>query len=268
MYTYFRNKLSFLKWCIKMFSSFADVKVAYQLSSNKAKQIKHKVMLHPRALGGKAINCRPGTTDWETFCSVFDKQFQLPPKECKHLSCIVDLGANVGYSSAHFACLYPQALIVALEMDADNYECARKNIQHWQDQVVLLHAAIWTVDGEVTYMSDAAQDAYMIQANHHKGDVPNMEFMKIASSITMKSLIQRFNLTHIDYLKVDIEGAESDLFLSGPLDWLNIVESLKIEIHRPQDMDKYYPVLASAGFTAYKDDHHWSTISAFRTSMR
>lgn len=248
MFTYIRNQISFFQWCAKSLHRHICRRIVIQL--------------HPKALDGKDIYCRPGTTDWATLRSAFDDQYHLPPEQCQQFSCIVDLGANVGYTAAHFACLYPHSRIVAVEMDADNYEMATKNTRHWQERISLLHAAIWTTDGEVTYSSDAPQDAYKIEASQGEA---LQERTKTVPAISMNKLIERFHLKQIDYLKVDIEGAESELFLAAPLDWLSIVETLKIEIHRPQDMDKYYAVLAKAGFTAYKDNHHWSTISAFRT---
>ena len=266
MFFHFGRRIAFLKWCAKTFSSFSDVFAAIQLSTNKTEEAKSTIVLHPRALGGRPIYCRPGTTDWITLLSVFDDQYHLPPLQSNLLSCIVDLGANVGYTAAHFACIYPQARIIAVEMDFNNYEVAIKNVRHWQDRIMLINAAIWSANSEVTYDCDVPQDAYKIRANSFEPSNSTQAggIMKIASAISMERLIEQFDIHRIDYLKVDIEGAEEELFLSSSPTWLTLVATLKVEIHRPQDIEKYLNVFAAAGFITYKDDHHWSTVVAFR----
>jgi FkbM family methyltransferase len=266
MFIHVRRRLAFFTWCAKTFSSFTDVSAAMRLSNNKTEQSESKIALHPRALGGKTIYCRPGTTDWVTLRSVIEEQYHLPPVECNHLSCIVDLGANVGYTVAHFAYLYPDSRIIAVEMDQGNYELAKENILHWRERIMLIHAAIWSSNSEVAYDCDALQDAYKIKANSSESHISTQtdNHLKVVSAMSMDRLIEQFNIKHIDYLKVDIEGAEKELFLSSSLDWLSRVTALKVEVHRPQDMDMYHKALVAAGFITYKDDHHWSTVVAFR----
>ena len=53
---------------------------------------------------------------WDTFFH----RFHLPPGELARGACIVDLGANVGYTAAHLAALYPESRIIAVEMDGRN----------------------------------------------------------------------------------------------------------------------------------------------------
>ena len=49
-------------------------------------------------------------------------------------------------------------------------------------------------------------------------------------SITIDDLISNHNLQEIDFLKVDIEGAEAELF-SEKTEWLNNVKVIAIELH-------------------------------------
>jgi FkbM family methyltransferase len=179
-----------------MFSSFADISVATRLANCKSSQPGSEIPLHPKALGGKAIYCRPGTTDWATFLSAFENQYHLPPEQCNQFSCIVDLGTNVGYTAAHFAYLYPQAQVIAIEMDSENYKVAKENVRPWKDRISLVHAAIWNSDCEVTYNSCLPQDAYKIQVNRSGS---YNEHTKTVSAISMNSLIRRFNIERIDY---------------------------------------------------------------------
>jgi FkbM family methyltransferase len=267
MFNHIQRRLSFLKWCSKTFASVGDFRTAMKLETNESAPLASKVTLHPRALGGRTIYCRPGTTDWATLRSVFDDKYHLPPVQRNQIACIVDLGANVGYTVAHFAYLYPQSQIFGVEMDNGNYALAAQNVQYWQDRINLLHAAIWSSDGEVTYNYGVPQDAYKIQTESLKSlTSAQVEFQeKNVPAISMNKLIDQFGIKQIDYLKVDIEGAEEELFLSpSSTTWLSLVSALKVEIHRPQDIDNYQKFLSKAGFIAYKDTHHWSTVVAYR----
>ena len=47
----------------------------------------------------------------------------------------------------------------------------------------------------------------------------------------MKSLMLRFGLDRVGLLKLDIEGAEADLFEGDYRDWLHSVDAIAVEIH-------------------------------------
>lgn len=51
---------------------------------------------------------------------------------------IVDLGANLGITVADNARRYPEAQIIAVELDPENAELARRNTAPWADRVELL----------------------------------------------------------------------------------------------------------------------------------
>ena len=57
--------------------------------------------------------------------------------------------------------------------------------------------------------------------------------------------MRQFELSEIDILKIDIEGAEKEIFESGNLDWLSKIKILVIETH---DITK--PGCARAFFNA------------------
>jgi SAM-dependent methyltransferase len=52
----------------------------------------------------------------------------------------------------------------------------------------------------------------------------------ISLAITVEELIKTYGLTHIDFLKMDIEGAEFDIFRDSA-QWLDAVDNLAMEVH-------------------------------------
>ncbi len=67
--------------------------------------------------------------------------------------------------------------------------------------------------------------------------------------VNLNQIVKDFNLTEISYLKVDIEGAESDLF-SANLEWLTITKEISMEVHPCFNVDtqKIYDTLDKSGF--------------------
>jgi FkbM family methyltransferase len=50
-------------------------------------------------------------------------------------------------------------------------------------------------------------------------------------TFTIDELMQKYNFPHIDLLKLDIEGAEKELFEDSYQEWLKATNVLVIELH-------------------------------------
>ena len=212
------------------------------------------VRLRLRILGGFSVLCRPGTTDFGTLLSVFAAGYHLPPVPVLSGGVIVDLGSNVGYTLVDFAKRFPGTRLIGVELDEENCRVALATLSLAGVSCDLLHAAVWTSDGTISY-GVAAADAFSV-ANSGGGTLE-------APAITLPTLLERCNLESVDYLKVDIEGAEREIF-SGPLGWAAKVKSMKIEIHRQEDFAVIEQRLRGVGFSTRKDSAHWSAIVAER----
>lgn len=88
-------------------------------------------------------------------------------------------------------------------------------------------------------------------------------------SISMSSLLDYFSLKIVDYLKMDIEGAEYEVLQAGSnLNWLSKIRLLNLEYHRTDGRvadDDFFilkKTLEKEGFEVYKSSTHWSAIIA------
>jgi FkbM family methyltransferase len=54
--------------------------------------------------------------------------------------------------------------------------------------------------------------------------------LKEIETKTISSLIDKYDLKSIDFIKIDIEGSEEELF-SNNINWIKVVKNLAIEIH-------------------------------------
>jgi FkbM family methyltransferase len=212
-------------------------------------------------MGGKALTCRPGTTDWTTLLGVFEHGYHMPPVALKSPTCIVDLGLNVGFTASHFAQIYPAARVIGVEMDEKNFKCAVANTAPWKDRLTLFNAAIWSSDGELAYEANCREDSYHVST---AGAGASQTALKKVKSISMQTLLKTCGVNSVDFVKMDVEGAEKELLLTGSLDWLKCVKSIKIEIHEQDQYPLYVKALQSVGFNAAKDTVHWSAVIGWK----
>jgi FkbM family methyltransferase len=169
--------------------------------------------LHARARG-RDIYCL-----WQIFGNL-DCQVELstPPRV------IIDGGAHVGFASVYLSNRFPNATIFAIEPESANLEVARQNLQYYPN-VRLLQNGIWSKDSQLVIENPQAESwAFRVR------EVPH----PTAGSFTgrsIDSLLKEAQLTHVDLVKLDIEGAEREVFSASRLDWLEQNQALIIEIH-------------------------------------
>ena len=150
---------------------------------------------------------------------------------------IVDAGAHIGMASILFALKYPAAKIIAVEPEAANFTALVRNTAPYKT-ITPIHAALWREDGEATLgPSDAhPKGAFQIVDNGPQR----------VRAITMGTLMSEAGIDSVDFLKVDIEGAEVEVFASCP--WITNVRVIAIELH-----DRVRAGCSSVVTTAAKD---------------
>jgi FkbM family methyltransferase len=170
---------------------------------------------------------RFGSSDAEVLHQVFARQEYACCRELKDINFVLDLGANVGYSSVWFANVFPDARIVAVEPDASNAALARANLCPYGERVRVVEAAIWDrPTGLVldrTYRDGREWSVTVREAG--AGEAPDTRALDIAS------LLAEEGMPTIDLLKMDIEGAERVLFRHRSDEWLRRTRNYVVELH-------------------------------------
>ena len=167
---------------------------------------------------------REGTTDFACFEQIFlEKQYHSPLK-IEPLT-IVDAGANIGISVCYFAAKYPKAEIWAVEPDASNFELLKKNCIRLP-QAHLISAALWPTK-EPIYVSDTNAAKWEFEVTN----VASVDSGKALNSVTIPEILAQTPSGRINLLKLDIEGAERELFQENTEAWLSKVDVMVIELH-------------------------------------
>ena len=143
---------------------------------------------------------------------------------------IIDLGANIGLSALFFIKKFPDSRIVAVEPDAVNFSIMEKNLEKFSKSVSFLQAAIWPTDGEVSLVEED-DDHASLGAWGYRTEASNGNSGLSVKAVTIPTIMKQYNMDFVDILKVDIEGAEYELFEKNYEDWIDKVGLIIIETH-------------------------------------
>jgi len=186
---------------------------------------------------------RPGTSDVAVLRKVFlESEYELP--FTIPVRTVVDAGAHIGAATVFYHYRFPDARILAIEPEESNYNLLRENIGTIPT-VVALRAALWPYE-EQLWIQDTAADKLGFQVSTTPSN-----FGYSVPSITPQKVFEKLHVDQVDILKLDIEGAELDLFASGAGAWLSRVRCLVLELHdrkRPGCAQSLYLALQSYNF--------------------
>lgn len=201
-------------------------------------------------LGGERVRIRPGTADVWTVLDLVPPR-HMPPRQAPPPRYAWDLGANIGLSMAHMAVVFPDVRVVGIELDAVNAELCRRNIAPWADRCEVIEGAVFSREGEFTYHhTDGMEVGYRIDA----GAGPSGAERRRTRAITLNSLLERDDAPEvIDYVKMDIEGAEREV-LRERVEWADRVRCIRVELHPPYTVDECLTDLRALGFDAWRED--------------
>lgn len=199
----------------KRILNFLAFKVSLLLSWLKIRQFN---LTHPDLV------FRSNDTDLRVFRQIFQEQVYYHFPDNLNPKIIVDVGANVGYSPVWFASKFPLAKIFALEPFPPSVELLRKNAQPYPNLEVI-SSAIWHEDAQLS-LNDPGKGAWGIETKA-KGNEEGL----LTNAISMTSFCQKYAIEQIDILKMDVEGAEWEIFSKGSLEWIDRVRLVQIETH-------------------------------------
>jgi FkbM family methyltransferase len=165
---------------------------------------------------------RPRTSDRFVFEQIFlDHDYDIPVDLSPRF--IVDAGANVGYSTVYFASRYPGARIIALEPEPTNFDLLVRNTRDYPE-IIPMKAALWC-ENEMLSLNNQGESW------SHRVEKLNENSPGVVQGITMDALLRQYGRSSIDLLKIDIEGAECEVFSAECRPWLSRTNVLIVEIH-------------------------------------
>lgn len=173
----------------------------------------------------------------EIFIEDIYKQ-QLPDK-----GFVIDCGANIGMSVIYIKQHFPNAEIIAFEPDEINFDLLTKNIKSFgYSGVKLYKEAVWKANTTLLFSNESSMGSRI--------EIDNNNNTKEVKASRLKDFITR----NVDFLKIDIEGAEYEV-LKDIADKLSFVNNLFLEYHGKFDQNnelaEMINIVKEAGFSFY-----------------
>ena len=186
-----------------------------QVKSGNLSNLKTDNLAHP-------FNLRNNPFDYATFEEVilneaYNIHLGFEPKY------IVDGGGNIGLTAGFFATKFPKATIISIEPDTENYNLLQLNCKLYPN-IHTLQCGIWKNNTHLKIENThAGNNAFTVtETDDTAGTI---------KALTVLSVMEQFNMPHIDVLKLDIEGSEKEVFEENFEKWLPLTKVLIIELH-------------------------------------
>jgi FkbM family methyltransferase len=190
---------------------------------------------------GDALSYRENTTDFGTIRDVFQGHtydlgrlrrnadlttYRQTKAQRGMRPLILDAGANIGAASVYFHRQFPDASIVAVEPEPQNYAVLRVNAVGLP--ITCLHKALTSGSGAVRVTDPG------LGSNAFRTEVLADQQHRSATTIEGISISEIFanrpRDTYPFIVKLDIEGAEGEVF-STNVEWLHHTPIVIIELH-------------------------------------
>jgi FkbM family methyltransferase len=219
-----KPQLTFRRFCRYAFrlGPRAAIRYAAKHSSGEILKLKVRGVSTP-------VYCRSSGPDFWVLYELIGKRhcnfpFRTPPR------LIVDAGAHVGFATLFYANRWPKTQIIALEPEKNNCKLLRMNCANYPN-VTVVEGALWNDRTPLRIVNPGAA-SWEFRVDDSNGCTAQENPVQ---AYTVSDLIELSGQSRISLLKVDIEGAELQVFANNP-PWLDQVDAILIELH-----DRFQP---------------------------
>jgi FkbM family methyltransferase len=160
---------------------------------------------------------------------------------------VIDCGANIGLSVIYFKRRFPQSKIIAFEPDAAIFQTLKGNIAQFDyEDVQLINKGVWEKETTLSFLAEGTLGGRVVddRASSCRSDIISIQ------TVRLKDYLR----DQVDFLKIDIEGAEYEVLLDCA-DFLNNVQYLFVEYHstasESQKLDEILSIITNSGFRYY-----------------
>jgi FkbM family methyltransferase len=182
--------------------------------------VRPKQALHP-------LRVRSRSSDFDVLLQVFGYAEYACLADLHDVRLVVDCGANVGYSAAWFLTQFPDATVLAVEPDGDNFALLHRNLEPYGRRALAVRAGVWPECHPLRLSRRTYQDGREWTRQVEPCGAADGEF----PGYDIPALLAMVRYPRISLLKVDIEGAETLVFGSASRDWIGRVDNIAIELH-------------------------------------
>ena len=243
---------SCIYWISLPMNSFANLEKVILQSESIDDTIKLEIdfgnSINPVLINGFVFKSSfDNRTNFYTFKEIFyDDVYYDEIVRVEENDIVVDIGANIGFFSV-YAIQFKPKKIICLEPDINSYITLLENTKNFEN-INSYNLAISNENGimDFCYSENISAGSHLKKFDAIIGDDMKLETKVL--TIKIEKLFDLFNLTHIDYLKLDCEGGERDVFETIENSTLRKIKKISLEFHSLEIKNIITEKLATNGF--------------------
>jgi FkbM family methyltransferase len=188
-----------------------------------------------------------GRCDQGVISHFFKNEHYVEDSPSHPITRIVDCGANIGAETAKFLIHHPEASIAAVEVERGNCDMLEQNFGKI-DHVTIIQGVVWPIISPLKIALNPRGSSQDYQVIEDKSEANHVEAWPIPK------IMQHMGWNEIDIVKLDIEGAEYELFSVNSEPWLHQVRCFIIEVpdcDRPGTTQAILSALSEFRFNYY-----------------
>ena len=194
-----------------------------------------------------AVSGRAGDEQFPAFMEVvLEKHYERGNVRPEEGDVVVDIGSNYGFFSLYVQ-RYKPSRVIAVEPFPPVYECLRKNLNNTNTETVNKAISLTTGSEEFVVADIFGQNRLNKFGDKSPLLASSTNDTIQVDTININHFIAQYDLTRIDFLKIDCEGGELDLFNKINKDYLNNnIKKIAMECHSGEIKDTVIKILQSS----------------------
>jgi FkbM family methyltransferase len=145
---------------------------------------------------------------------------------------VVDLGCNDGTTTEHYCKMFPNARVMGVELDIDVGDIAAQRIWKYGSRAYILNQAIGWPEGWGTAYIDSSSTVSTLTPYQSRTTTERK-----VRVLSLDSVLDIEDFQTVDFMKIDIEGAELSLFEST--EWVDKTTTFLVECHSEEAIWKF-----------------------------
>ncbi len=221
---------------LKLIALFSEIE-AGKYVKEEIHELQLKGFPHPLFL--RAIRA-----DMQSFINTFIDPYLAKKPYLPTAETVIDAGANIGYTAVLFASWWPGSTIISIEPDRENYELVLRNTRSYPN-IHVVHAALWNKEASLS-IEAGQEDGFVVR----ESAAGKIAVENVTEGISLPRLLKHFGKNRIDFLKLNVEGSEKEIFSEGYEAWLPETQAMLVELHDGKNAG-----CSSAVFSAVQSFH-------------
>lgn len=187
-----------------------------------------------KIIGSLKYLYRSSTCDEVIFSDEYqNSRFFVPNYNPREDHIILDIGAHIGVFSLQMAKKVKKGTVYAIEADNQNYQYLKSNIE--LNNLLNVKAYLLAL---TDYRGTGKLFTASASWSHSLCQSASEEWNEVATD-TLTNFVVDNNIDHVDFMKVNVEGAEYSIVLSTTKSSMSKIKLMLIEFHPSKQYDEH-----------------------------